>query len=86
VNEWLSQAADRLAESSGVERAELELPPAEVAALLDDAGFAAHTSGQRTNAPLLCFLLGVCAGRGADLAVLHAALRAGQPPSINPDS
>jgi hypothetical protein len=58
VNEWLSGRADALAQASGVERASLDLDETRIEALLDIAGFAAHDSGARTNAPLLCYLLG----------------------------
>jgi hypothetical protein len=59
VNEWLSQRADALAAEAGVPRDRLELAAADVERLLDLAGFAAHDSGARTNAPLLCFLVGL---------------------------
>jgi hypothetical protein len=62
VNDWLSQRADVLARASGVDRASLELDPALIEALLDIAGFAAHDSGARTNAPLLCYLIGRAQG------------------------
>jgi hypothetical protein len=42
--------------------------------LLDLARVAAHDSGERTNAPLLCYVLGVAVGRGADLGKLADAL------------
>jgi len=58
VNEWLARQADALARASRVERAALELDEAQIEALLDLAGYAAHDSGARTNAPLLCYLLG----------------------------
>jgi len=59
VHEWLERQADALSEQAGVARALLELSPDETGALLDIAGHAAHQSGARTNAPLLCYLLGV---------------------------
>ncbi len=58
MNEWLARQADALARASRVERAALELDEAQIEALLDLAGYAAHDSGARTNAPLLCYLLG----------------------------
>jgi uncharacterized protein DUF6457 len=67
VNEWLSARADALARAAGVERAELELSPGDVKQLLDLAGLAAHESGARTNAPLLCYLLGRAGSGGASL-------------------
>ena len=46
--------------------------------LLDLAGVAAHTSGDRTNAPLLCHVLGRAVAGGADLdecaRVVHAVV------------
>jgi hypothetical protein len=74
VNDWLSQRADALARVSGVSRDELELDPAQIEALLDVAGFAAHDSGARTNAPLLCYLIGRAEG-GASFDELAEAVR-----------
>jgi hypothetical protein len=54
VNEWLAQRAAAL----GVD----ELTPEEIATLLSLAGDAAHESGARTNAPLLCYLVGRAQG------------------------
>ncbi len=50
MNEWLAQRAAAL----GVE----EPTPDEISLLLNLAGDAAHESGVRTNAPLLCYLVG----------------------------
>jgi hypothetical protein len=65
MDAWLADAAHRLALATGVPRADLELDDATVAWLLELARAAAHESGARTNAPLLCYLAGFCAGRGA---------------------
>lgn len=54
--------------------AELELTQQDVATLLDLAAIAAHESGNRTNAPLLCYLVGK-AERATDLDTLAAAVR-----------
>ena len=43
-------------------------------AVLDLARIAAHESGERTNAPLLCYLVGRAQG-DADLGELAAAVR-----------
>jgi hypothetical protein len=56
VNEWLTARARAL----GVD----ELAQEEISTLLNLAGDAAHESGSRTNAPLLCYLVGLAAGRG----------------------
>ena len=63
VDAWLQSARDAIANASGVPAAELELAPADTRTLLDLARVAAHDSGERTNAPLLCYLLGLAAGR-----------------------
>lgn len=74
MNEWLARHADALAQASGVERGSLELDEAQIEALLDLAGYAAHDSGARTNAPLLCYLLGR-AQAGASFDELAEAVR-----------
>jgi hypothetical protein len=58
----LTEARDALARAAGVDRDELELGDDEVATLLDLARIAAHDSGERTNAPLLCYLVGRAQG------------------------
>jgi Domain of unknown function (DUF6457) len=54
VNDWIAARARAL----GVD----DLKPEEIAQLLDLAGHAAHESGARTNAPLLCYLVGRAQG------------------------
>jgi hypothetical protein len=56
VNEWLAARSRAL----GVD----ELTPEQISQLLGLAGDAAHESGQRTNAPLLCYLVGRAQGEG----------------------
>jgi hypothetical protein len=75
VDAWLSERADALAEAAGVPRETLELDAAAMRDLLDMARIAAHESGQRTNAPLLCYLLGRAEGEGHDLHELAEAVR-----------
>jgi hypothetical protein len=72
MDEWLSRSADAIAREAGVPRETLELTPAEERALLDLARIAAHTSGSRTNAPLLSYLVG---RSGADVEALARAVR-----------
>ncbi|MGZ4309175.1 MAG: DUF6457 domain-containing protein [Gaiellaceae bacterium] len=74
MNAWLTQARGALAEAAGVAPGELELAEHDERTLLDLARIAAHDSGERTNAPLLCYLVGR-AGGGADLERLAAAVR-----------
>ena len=75
MDDWLKERADALAAASGVDRASLNLADADVHTLLDLAKVAAHESGERTNAPLLCYLVGLARGRGASLDELAEAIR-----------
>jgi hypothetical protein len=71
VDEWLREARDRLAEASGESPESFELSQAEIDDLLELARVAAHDSGERINAPLLCYLVGLARGRaGSDLSAL----------------
>jgi hypothetical protein len=75
VDEWLSNARDRLARATGEDASALELDQADVDELLELARIAAHESGERINAPLLCYLVGLAQGRrGGDLAELVDAV------------
>lgn len=74
VDAWLQSARDAIAAASGVASEELELSADDVRVLLDVARVAAHDSGERTNAPLVCYLLGVAAGKsGASLEAITPA-------------
>ncbi|HEX3225964.1 MAG TPA: DUF6457 domain-containing protein [Gaiellaceae bacterium] len=75
MNEWLSARADALAAAAGVDRAELELSDDAEDRLLQLAGHAAHASGARTNAPLLCYLVGIAHARGTSLEQLDETVR-----------
>ena len=67
MDAWLADARDALAEAARVPRERLDLSDDDVAVLLDLARIAAHESGERTNAPLLCYLVGRAQGdRGLD--------------------
>ena len=74
MDAWLTGARDAVAEAAGIRPAELELDDEAEQTLLDVARIAAHESGERTNAPLLCYLLGRAEGK-ADLDELAAAVR-----------
>jgi hypothetical protein len=63
VLEWLEAARDRIAAATGEDAVALELSPEQVDAVLELARIAAHESGERTNAPLVCYLAGLAAGR-----------------------
>ena len=75
MNDWLSARADALAKRSGVDRAALELSDQEIEGLLELAGHAAHESGARTNAPLLCYLVGLARAGGTSLDELDETVR-----------
>ena len=74
MDAWLAEARDALAEAAGVPAERLDLSDGDVAVLLDLARVAAHESGERTNAPLLCYLVGRAQG-DADLGELADAVR-----------
>jgi hypothetical protein len=73
MDPWLTRARDALA-AEGAAPDELELSDDDTKTLLELARIAAHASGDRTNAPLLCYLVGR-AQRDADLASLADAVR-----------
>ncbi len=76
MDEWLAAARDSMALAAGLPVEQLELAEEDVRVLLDLARIAAHDSGARTNAPLLCYLLGrATAGGSADLDTLAAQVR-----------
>lgn len=54
MDDWLRAAADAFGAD--------ELSDDDVRGLLDIARIAAHESGDRTNAPLLCYLIGRAQG------------------------
>jgi Domain of unknown function (DUF6457) len=56
MDAWVTKAAEAI----GIDQA---LRPDEVETILDLARIAAHESGDRTNAPLLCYLVGLAAAR-----------------------
>ena len=74
MDAWLTQARDSLAAAAGLPPSELELSDDDVRVLLDLARIAAHDSGERTNAPLLCYLVGRARG-DASLHALAEAVR-----------
>jgi len=75
MDQWLDSARMRIAAATGVSVEQLRLSESDVKALLDLARVAAHDSGDRTNAPLVCFLAGLAlaAGPGARLTEIAEA-------------
>jgi hypothetical protein len=74
LDAWLTDARDAVAAAAGVPASELELSDEEAQIVLDLARIAAHDSGERMNAPLLCYLVGRAQG-GASLDTLAEAVR-----------
>ena len=68
MDEWLREAA----EAAG---GRVELSAEEERQLLELAKVAAHTSGARTNAPLLCYLVGRLQGDRPLAEVVEDVLR-----------
>ena len=75
MDSWLSDAREAVAAAAGVPPDQLELSDEDAATLLDLARIAAHDSGERTNAPLLCYLVGRAQRGGVDLDSLADAVR-----------
>jgi len=82
VDEWLSRARAQLARAVGDGDGDYELSAGDEEKLLELARIAAHESGQRTNAPLLAYLVGLAHGRHSDRGLAELAdeaTRTGQP-------
>lgn len=74
MDDWLIWARDAIAAAAGLPAEELTLDHDAELILLDLARIAAHESGERTNAPLLCYLVGR-GERGVSLEALARAVR-----------
>jgi hypothetical protein len=71
VHEWLVAASERLAREADAEPSGYSLTQEEIDELLELARVAAHESGERINAPLVCYLVGLArAGSGRPLGEL----------------
>jgi hypothetical protein len=75
IDAWLTTARDAFARTSGLVPDGLTVDQHTAATVLDIARIAAHTSGERTNAPLLSYLAGLAVAQGANIDDLAAALR-----------
>jgi len=73
--DWLTDTTLHLAQATGLDPAVLMLDAVAAETLLDLAGAAAHATGQRTNAPLLCHVLGRAVALGASLDDCARAVR-----------
>ncbi|HEX5096592.1 MAG TPA: DUF6457 domain-containing protein [Acidimicrobiia bacterium] len=75
VMDWITDATLHLAAATGLDPALLMVDAIATEQLLDLAGIAAHSSGARTNAPLLCHVIGRAVALGASLDIVDAAVR-----------
>ena len=66
MNEWLQSSRRRLSDALGETPSEYDLSPAAVERLLELARIAAHESGDRTNAPLISYVVGLAQGRNPE--------------------
>jgi len=64
---WITDMTIRLAAATGIDAGELLVDEIAAETLLELAGVAAHSSGERTNAPLLCHVIGRAVARGATI-------------------
>jgi hypothetical protein len=74
--DWLTDMTLEIARATGIDPADLLLDEIAAETLLDLAGTAAHSTGERTNAPLLCHVLGRAVARGASLDECARVVRA----------
>jgi hypothetical protein len=72
---WLDQTISSIATRTGLDAASFTPDPDTRRALLDVARVASHTSGDRINAPLLCYVLGMMVQQGATLADAIAVVK-----------
>jgi hypothetical protein len=64
---WIADMTTRIADATGIPEASLTVDGDDGDLLLRLAGIAAHESGDRTNAPILCHVLGRAVALGAPL-------------------
>jgi hypothetical protein len=64
---WISELTTRIADATGIVPTALAIDPGDADTLLRLAAIAAHESGERTNAPLLCHVLGRAVALGTPL-------------------
>jgi hypothetical protein len=74
--DWITELTLQLASATNLDPAGLMVDVIAKDTLLDLAGVAAHTSGDRTNAPLLCHVIGRAMAQGATLDECARVVRA----------
>lgn len=72
---WLDDITTQIATAHGLDATRIGLVDGDAETLLDLAGIAAHSTGERTNAPLLCHVLGRARALGVPLDELARTVR-----------
>jgi len=72
---WLDDITTQIATAHGLDAASIGLVDGDAETLLNLAGIAAHSTGERTNAPLLCHVLGRARAQGVSLDELARTVR-----------
>lgn len=72
---WLDDITTQIATAHGLDATSIGLVDGDADTLLDLAGIAAHSTGERTNAPLLCHVLGRARALGVPLDELARTVR-----------
>jgi hypothetical protein len=75
---WISELTRRVANATGVAADALAVSEADAETLLRLAAVAAHETGDRTNAPILCHVLGRAVALGAPLDELARVVEGAQ--------
>ncbi|CAB4945986.1 unannotated protein [freshwater metagenome] len=73
---WIDDVTKHIGDVHGLDLQSISVSESEAEVLLDLAGLAAHSSGARTNAPLLCHVLGRARSQGVSLEALSETVRA----------
>ncbi len=73
--DWYDETAAAIASAAGLSIDDLNLPEDVRVEILDLARIASHDSGQRINAPFLCYALGYAVARGTSLDDLARVIR-----------
>lgn len=74
--QWINDLTNQIAKEHSLDLQSISVSESEAEVLLDLAGLAAHSSGARTNAPLLCHVLGRARSQGVSLKALSETVRA----------
>ncbi len=74
--QWIDQITKQIAEAHSLNQESISVTESEAEVLLELAGLAAHSSGARTNAPLLCHVLGRARSQGISLEALRETVQA----------